>query len=169
MLERFKDEIGQAVDYRKTGYLFILTNQADVNTFKRNVELQNRLGAMTQWLSADELRSRLPMMRLDDVIAGSFNPLDGLVDPNSVVMGYISASQRLGVKAYTSTPVIGIHVRSDKIIGIDTPNGTISTPIIVDATGPWSESYRSDGRFERAHNSHPQAVVDNNSYPRTSN
>lgn len=138
MLERFKEEIGQTVDYRKTGYLFLLTNQKEVIAFKQNVDLQNRLGAKTVWLSGDDIHNRVPMMRLDDVIAGSFNPLDGLVDPNSVVTGYISAAQRLGVKAFTSTPVIGIQARSGKIIAVDTPNATISTPVIVDATGPWS-------------------------------
>src|SRR4030042_880177 len=65
MLERFKDEIGQVIDYRKTGYLFLLTNPVDVNTFKKNVELQNRLGANTFWLEGEEIRKRLPMMRLD--------------------------------------------------------------------------------------------------------
>jgi sarcosine oxidase subunit beta len=138
MLERFKDEIGQAIDYRKTGYLFLLTNQREVNTFRQSVDLQNRLGAHTTWLSGDEIRIRLPMMRLDDVLAGSFNPMDGLVDPNSVVMGYSSAAQRLGVQAFTSIPVTGIQVRSGKISAVDTPNGSISTPVIVDATGPWS-------------------------------
>jgi len=138
MLERFKEEIGQVVDYRKTGYLFLLTKPDEVNIFKHNVDLQNVLGAQTYWLSGDEIRKRLPMMRLDDVLAGSFNPLDGLVDPNSVVMGYIGAAQRLGVKTLTSTPVTGIQVRSDRIIGVETPTESISTPVIVDATGPWA-------------------------------
>lgn len=138
MLERFKDEIGQAIDYRKTGYLFLLTNQKEVSVFKLNVSLQNRLGAQTIWLNGDEIHNRLPMMRLDDVIAGSFNPLDGLVDPNSVVMGYISAAQRLGARVYTSTPATGIHIHAGKIIAVNTPSGQISTPVIVDATGPWS-------------------------------
>jgi sarcosine oxidase subunit beta len=138
MLDRFKDEIGQVIDYRKIGYLFLLTTQSEVNTFRQNVALQNRLGAETILLTGDEIRKRLPMMQLDDVIAGSFNPSDGVVDPNSVVMGYVSAAQRLGAKSYTTTPVTGIHVHSGKVIGIDTPDGTISTPIVVDATGPWS-------------------------------
>ncbi|MFZ0532850.1 MAG: FAD-dependent oxidoreductase [Anaerolineales bacterium] len=138
MLERFKDEIGQVVNYRKTGYLFLLTNQDEVNIFKHNVDMQNRLGAQTQWLSGDEIRKRLPMMCLEDVIAGSFNPSDGLVDPNSVVMGYISAAQRLGVKALTSTPVTGIQVRSGKVVGVKIPDQTISSPVVLDATGPWS-------------------------------
>jgi sarcosine oxidase subunit beta len=138
MLERFKDEIGQVVDYRKTGYLFLLTNPIDVEVFEHNVRLQNQLGAPTEWLSGEEIRARLPMMRLEDVLAGSYNPKDGLVDPNSVVMGYISASQRLGVKALTSIPVTGIQITSGRVCGVQTPYQKVEAPIVVDATGPWS-------------------------------
>jgi sarcosine oxidase subunit beta len=138
MLERFKDEIGQSIDYRKIGYLFLLTTPNEVSIFKHIVNMQNTLGAYTQWLSGNDIRKLLPMMRLDDVLAGSFNPLDGLVDPNSVVMGYIGAAQRLGVKALTSVHVNGIQVHSGRVIGVQTPDQTISAPIIVDATGPWA-------------------------------
>ena len=140
MLERFKEEIGQAIDYRKTGYLFLLTNPEEVRVFRHNVDLQIRLGARTEWLSGDEIRQRLPLMHGDDVLAGSFNPRDGLVDPNSVVMGYIGAAQRLGVKTLNSTPVTAIQVQSGRITGVVTPNTTISAPVVVDATGPWSGS-----------------------------
>jgi sarcosine oxidase subunit beta len=138
MLERFKEEIGQDINYRKTGYLFLLTQPEEVTIFTHNVELQNHLGAGTEWLAGGEIRKLLPMMHLDDVIAGSFNPRDGIVDPNSVVMGYISAAQRLGVKTLTSQPVTGIEVASGRITGVVTPSGTISTRLIVDASGPWS-------------------------------
>ena len=138
MLERFPEEIGQTVDYRKTGYLFLLTHPEEIAVFKNQVELQNRLGAATTWLTGDEVGANLPMMRLDDVLAATFNPKDGLVDPNGVVMGYISAAQHLGVKAYPSSPVTGISVQAGKVIGVETLNQLISTPIVVDATGPWA-------------------------------
>jgi sarcosine oxidase subunit beta len=138
MLERFKEEIGQEIDYRKIGYLFLLTNQDEVNIFMRNIALQNHLGAQTVLLSGDDIRIRLPMMRLDDVIAGSFNPKDGLVDPNSVVMGYISAAQHLGCQTICSTPVTGIQIRSGRVVGVDISGQIISAPVVVDATGPWS-------------------------------
>jgi sarcosine oxidase subunit beta len=138
MLERFKDEIGQSIDYRKIGYMFLLTADNEVEEFIHNVNLQNRLGAQTQWMSGDEIRERLPMMRLDDVIAGSFNPRDGLVDPNGVVMGYISAAQRLGCQALNSNPVTQINIKSGRVVGVNTPSQSISTPVIVDATGPWA-------------------------------
>lgn len=138
MLERFESEMHQAIDYRKCGYLFILTNEKDVAAFKRNVDLQNQLGVQTEWLSGDEVRKRLPLMRLDDVIAGTFNPQDGLVDPNGVVMGYVSGAQRLGATALTNTPVIGMHVEDGVIKGVKTPAGDFYAPVVVDATGPWA-------------------------------
>jgi sarcosine oxidase subunit beta len=138
LLERFKDEIAQVIDYRKTGCLFLLTNPDEVSIFKHNVDLQNSLGAKTQWLSGDEIRKWLPKMCLDDVLAGSFNPRDGLVDPNGVVIGYISAAQRLGIKALTSSPVSKIIVQSGKVIGVEIAQQKVFSPIDVDATGAWS-------------------------------
>ena len=138
MLEDFEHEIGQAIDYRKIGYLFLLTKNDEVAKFRHNVELQNRLGCQTYWLSGEEIRKRLPMMCLEDVIAGSINPRDGLVDPNSVVMGYVSAAQRLGCMALNSSPVTGIQVISGRVQGVETPAQSFSAPVIVDATGPWA-------------------------------
>ena len=138
MLDRFEAETGQAIDFRKCGYLFLLTTDDDIATFKRNVAMQNRLGVPTQWWEGDAIRQRLPQMRLEDVLGGSFNPADGLVDPNGVVMGYISAAQRLGVKAISSCPVTGITLEHGRVSGVTTPLGSLSAPVVIDATGPWS-------------------------------
>ncbi|MCK7480875.1 MAG: FAD-binding oxidoreductase [Candidatus Moduliflexus flocculans] len=69
MIERFKEEIGQDVNYRQCGYLLVATNEKDAANFKHNAELQNSLGVQTQLLSGDEVRRRLPLMRFDDAIA----------------------------------------------------------------------------------------------------
>src|SRR5512134_2145399 len=53
MIERFKEEIGQEVNYRQCGYLLIASNEKDAQTFKRNVALQNSLGVETRLLSGD--------------------------------------------------------------------------------------------------------------------
>lgn len=138
MLERFKDEIGQEIDYRQCGYLLIATNEKDSETFRRNVILQNSLGVKTELLSGDEVRRRLPLMRFEDALAGTFHHKDGIVDPNSAVAGYISAAQKLGVKAITQAEVTGIRVANDEVEAIETSQGTISTPMILNAAGPWS-------------------------------
>ena len=120
MIERFKDEIGQDVNYRQCGYLLIATDEKDVTTFRHNVEMQNRLGVQTQFLSGDEVRARLPVMRFEDALAGTFHQKDGIVDPNSVVAGYISAAQRLGARALTRTEVKGIRVHAGEVEAVET-------------------------------------------------
>jgi sarcosine oxidase subunit beta len=138
MLERFKEEIGQAIDYRKCGYLFVLTQPQDLRVFEHNVALQNRLGAKTEWLSGDEIRRRLPMMHLEDVLGGTFNAQDGLVDPNSVVMGYINAAQRLGVRAINGVEVTGIQTHTGQVCAVETNIGSVAAPVVVNTAGPWA-------------------------------
>jgi len=138
MIERFKDEIGQDVSYKQCGYLLVATNEKDASAFKYNVNLQNKLGVATKLLSGDEVRARLPLMKFDDAIVGTFNPKDGTVDPNSVVMGYISAAQKMGVKVFTNAEVTGVTVSGDQVDEVRTTIGTIQTRMILNAAGPWA-------------------------------
>jgi sarcosine oxidase subunit beta len=138
MIERFKQEIGQEVNYRQCGYLLVATNEKDLAEFKHNVALQNRLGIPTQLLSGDEVRTRLPLMKFDDAIAGTFNQKDGTVDPNGVVMGYINAAQKMGVKAISGVEVTGITVSGGNVEEVQTSLGGIKTRMILNAAGPWS-------------------------------
>jgi sarcosine oxidase subunit beta len=138
MLDRFKDEIGQEINFRKCGYLFVLTRPEDVKTFRHSLEQQQGLGVRTEWLAPEEVRRRLPLMRFEDALAGSYNPEDGLVDPNSVVMGYIAAAQRLGVQFLNNVEVTGMRVKAGKILAVETDRGTVSTAGVVNAAGPWA-------------------------------
>jgi sarcosine oxidase subunit beta len=138
MLERFEDEIGHAIDYQKIGYLFLLTQEKDLAIFQRNLSTQHSLGVMTEWLDGDDIRSRLPLMELDDVIAGTNYKEDGIVDPNGVVMGYINASRKLGARCFSGIAVDGVDVEAGKILGVRTTSGDVSTPIVINAAGPWA-------------------------------
>jgi sarcosine oxidase subunit beta len=138
MLERFKQEIGQEIGYKKCGYLIVATTDKEVEVFKHNVQMQNSLGVQTELLSGDEVRRRLPLMKFDDAFAGTFNPKDGIVDPNSVVMGYIGAAQKMGVQVFTGAEVTGITISGDKVEEVQTTIGAIKTRMVLNAAGPWS-------------------------------
>jgi len=138
MLERFEEEIGQIIDYRQCGYLIVITDPADLPVFRQNVALQHRLGVATEWLDGDEVRYRLPMMSFEDALAGTFHAKDGLVDPNSVVMGYIRCATRAGAKAFTDVTVTGIEVVGGKVAAVITDKGKIATPIVINTAGPWA-------------------------------
>ena len=138
MIEHLREEVGQEVSYRRCGYLFVLTREQDVAAFRRNVALQHSLGVQTEWLSGDEVRQRLPLMRFDDALAGTFHLKDGVVDPNGVVMGYISAAQRLGARVLTGVDVTGIRLSGGGVEAVETSQGTVRTRLVIDAAGPWA-------------------------------
>jgi sarcosine oxidase subunit beta len=138
MLEGFREEIGQEINYQQCGYLLIATDQKDAAAFRRNVELQNHLGVQTELLSGEDIRAWLPMMRFEDAILGTFHQKDGLVDPNSVVAGYMNAAQKMAVRAFTGTGVTGIRVSHGNVEAVETTQGTVQTRMILNAAGPWS-------------------------------
>jgi sarcosine oxidase subunit beta len=138
MLDRFEEEMGQAIDLRRPGYLFLLTNEEDVAAFRRNVALQHSLGVMTEWLDGDEVRRRVPLLAADDVLAGAFHAKDGLADPNGVVMGYVNNARRLGVHTHTDVEVTGIDVAQGRIRGVQTSAGPIACEMVINAAGPWA-------------------------------
>ncbi|MBN2386019.1 MAG: FAD-binding oxidoreductase [Anaerolineales bacterium] len=138
MLERFPQEFGQEIDFRHCGYLFILTRPQEVANFRHNVELQHRLGIQTEWLTGEEVRHRLPQVNCSDALAGTFHSRDGLVDPNSVVMGYIRAARARGATALNNVEVTGIRVEGGRLAAVETDQGTIVTRTVVNAAGPWA-------------------------------
>lgn len=138
MIERFKQEIGQDPFYHQCGYLFVLTDQADADAFRRHASMQNKLGVATQWLSGDEVRARLPMMRFQDALGGTFHQKDGLADPNSIVMGYINRGRALGARHFTDVEVRGIDLQGGRVTAVRTNAGDVACAHVINAAGPWA-------------------------------
>ncbi|MFQ6100611.1 MAG: NAD(P)/FAD-dependent oxidoreductase [Anaerolineae bacterium] len=138
MLDRFEEELGQPIDVRHCGYLFLLTDETDAAVFELNVEMQRRLGVETQWLEPDEIAEMVPLLNLEGVIAGTFHARDGLADPNGVVQGYVSGARRLGARLFTNVEVTDILVEGEQVKGVVTNRGKVAAPVVVNAAGPWA-------------------------------
>jgi sarcosine oxidase subunit beta len=138
MLDRFEEELGQPIDLNLCGYMFLLTEPEDVEVFRQNVEMHHRLGVQTEWLDPSEIADLVPLIDLHGVLAGTFNRDDGLADPNSVVQGYISGAGRFGVSLMTDVEVTDVSVVDGRVERVVTDQGTVSTPVVVNAAGPWA-------------------------------
>jgi sarcosine oxidase subunit beta len=138
MMERFADEMDQPIALRRCGYLFLLDQEKDLEQFRKNVALQNSLDVPSRVIDVDEIARLAPEVNLDGVIGGTWCPLDGLVDPNGLLQGYVSRARRLGATLYTSAPATGIDVVAGKVTGVSTRDGQIATPNVIIAAGAWS-------------------------------
>ncbi|HHN94432.1 MAG TPA: FAD-binding oxidoreductase [Anaerolineae bacterium] len=138
MLDRFEEELGQPIDLRYCGYLFLLTRAEDVAVFRENVAMQHRLGVETEWLTPEEIGERVPLLNLDGVLAGTFHAGDGLADPNGVVQGYVSGARRLGARLLNDVTVTDILTEGGRVRGVVTDQGEVAAPVVVNAAGPWA-------------------------------
>lgn len=138
MMERFGDEMDQPVSLRRCGYLFLLDSERDLVQFKLNVALQNAHGVPSRVVDVSEIATLAPEVDLSGIVGGTWCPLDGLVDPNSLLQGYVGNARRLGAMLLTNTPATGIDVAGGAVTGVRTREGTIATRQVVIAAGPWS-------------------------------
>lgn len=115
--------MGQEIGFNQCGYLFLLSQEEDVQAFCRNVELQRRLGVETEWLSVEEIARLVPLINLEGIVVGTFCGKDGLADPSSVVQGYVKGARRLGATLLSETEVLDIEVRAGRMQGTSPKRG----------------------------------------------
>ena len=135
----FEERLGLPSEYRGQGYLFVATKPAHLDYLQTNQRLQKSLGLkQVQMLTREEIIERVPQLRSDDILGGSFCPTDGFVDPYSVMVGFTTRACEQGATLWRSTEVTGIDVDDRKIIGVETSRGPVSTHVVVNAAGPWA-------------------------------
>jgi glycine/D-amino acid oxidase-like deaminating enzyme len=136
--KRFRDEMGAECDFRQEGYLFLLTTEADVARFRKNMQVQHALGADTRLIGPDDARQIVPSLRVDDVLAAVWGPQDGYASPNDVVQAYAAQARGRGVKIVEETAVTGIELEGGRVAAVQTTAGRVATPLCVNAAGPWA-------------------------------
>ena len=134
--KRFEEEMGVPCDYRQEGYLILLSDERDLARYRTNVALQTSLGADVRIVAPDEARAIVPELRVDDILAAAWGPMDGYASPNDVVQAYAAQARARGVRILEGTPVTGIEVSGDRVTAVQTPEGRIETSLVVNAAGP---------------------------------
>lgn len=139
MYEQFEKELDCNIDFRQNGYLFLLTTNEEVASFKRNVELQKRMGlSEVQFIPPEDAKKIVPLLNIDNLLGATFCSTDALADPNSVVQAYAKESRKMGVSFYTERPVTNVLIKAGKVEGVETPGGKIAAPIVINAAGPYA-------------------------------
>ena len=72
------------------------------------------------------------------MIGGSYHPPGAFARHDSVVWGYASAADRLGVEIHQGVEVIGVEVVDDECRGVVTNRGPVAAGRVVSAVAGWS-------------------------------
>lgn len=136
--ERFEEEFGVDPEFKRIGYLFLATTDQDVKVFQQNLILQKQFGIAVEWLHPDEIRRRFPYLKMDDILGGTFSPRDGYAGPSEVLSGFAGGAKRAGVRIYEGVEAKEILADKGKVTGVRTNGGEISSPVVVNAGGPYA-------------------------------
>jgi sarcosine oxidase, subunit beta len=144
-LLRFRDELGVDPGYRPCGYLFMARTEAEIAPLRRAMAVQRAAGVReVREVTADDIRRLTPWVRADDLVGGTFCPLDGFLRPLEILRGYLAAAERLGVRIEYGTGWVEC-VADDRrageerrITGVRTEEGEVAARSVVNAAGPWA-------------------------------
>jgi len=129
------EQMGADISFRQYGYLFLLTREEDVATFRAALALQQSLGVPSRELTPAEAQELVPQLDVEDVLAATYCASDGYATPEAVVQWYASRS---GATVMQSCPATGIDMQGGQIVAVETAQGPIATDTVVCCAGVWS-------------------------------
>lgn len=138
LYESLEAETGMATGYRRTGSVSLATNKERLTEFKRNASLAKVHGVDVQILTPNELKEKVGLFNLDDIVGGAWIPKDGRADPSNVAMALAKGAKNNGVKIFEDVKVTGINKEDGKVTGVKTDLGEIHSSVVVNCGGMWA-------------------------------
>src|SRR5258705_2687196 len=136
VFERFAEEFGVDIGYRKIGYLFLISDQEDLRGFRERMALQRRLGGDVREIAPAEAKAIVPALRVDDLIAALWGPTDAMAGPAEVTNGFARRARELGARIAEGVDVTAIALERGRVTCVATTDCAIATPLVINAAGP---------------------------------
>lgn len=132
------DELGDPFEYNHSGQLRFILREQDIVVAQRWIDGERAFGLPPQLLSPAEVREIEPRLT-GPIVGASWSPGDATVNPFLAVRALLADGRRHGVAAFHATPVTGLAMRGDQVVGVETARGAIAADKVVIAAGPWSD------------------------------
>jgi dimethylglycine dehydrogenase len=137
LYERLEAETGQPTGFHKCGSLRLGENQDRLDQFRHLEAQAKHLDMPFEVIGPDEIKSLLPFMGLDGVIAGAHTPADGYTDPSSTTAALAKGARDRGAVIHRHTPCNGMRREGGEWV-VETPKGEIRCEHVVNAGGTWA-------------------------------
>lgn len=133
---------GIECDAKRAGWIQPATSEAALEQLARRVEQWLRRGAAVSLLSRSEV---LQLTGSAFYRGGLLDRRGGTVQPLAFVRGLAQAVLRAGARIHTHTPALRLGRRTGAW-SIDTPEGSISAPLVIIATDAYTDAISEELR-----------------------
>ena len=124
--------------FQNTGFLQIARREHE-DKLRGNVANQQRLGINTSVISVDEVRKLFPDLVTEHFDHAAYEPDSGYADATLTTNSFIESAKRNGAVLIQNCEVNALHTGGGKVTGVGTTRDDFSSPIVVNAAGPWAK------------------------------
>ncbi len=132
--EELAAELGAEIEFRTTGGLCLIEDEAELAAMRRSVAEQRACGLAVELIAGEEVRRREPLVS-ERILAAAFSPRDAQVNPYALTFALLRAARAKGARLVGGEPVVGIQIASGRVQAVRTPRRRIAAPIVVNAAG----------------------------------
>lgn len=136
----FEETFGVAIDFTNHGYLFGVTDRTQYEYLRKDVYMQNQLGAATEFVSAEEATEYVPGLNTDRYTAAAWDPLASQADPHACLQAFARLARENGTRVLTDHPVTDLlQDATGRVRGVEIDGGEteLAADCVVNAAGPW--------------------------------
>ena len=131
-------ETGQATGFRQTGSIYTASNAERWAEVRRAAASARALGAEVELCTPDDLKRVWPLLRVDDLIGGSFVAGDGQTNPADTAAALAKGARQAGAQLLENVAVTGIRTADGRVTGVETEAGAIATDCVANCAGMWA-------------------------------
>ncbi|XP_042305033.1 dimethylglycine dehydrogenase, mitochondrial [Sceloporus undulatus] len=154
LYEKLEEETGQAVGFHQPGSIRLATTPTRVDEFKYQMTRAGWHQGEQYLIEPERVQELFPLLNMEKVLAGLYNPGDGHIDPYSLTMALAAGARKYGAQLNYPVQVTNLKPRADGTWEVETPHGIIQANRIVNTAGFWA---REIGRMIGLH--HPLIPV----------
>ncbi len=130
-------ETGQGCGVFQPGSLYLAQTEQREHQLRIQAAKARYFNAEFYELSIAEAQAKNPLVNFDGVRCVMFEPDGGNVDPSGVTQAYATGARNMGAEIHRFTPVTATTQRADETWDVETPEGTINTPWVINVAGLW--------------------------------
>jgi glycine oxidase len=136
-VDEVREATGEAFEFNVTGRIVAGFTDEDLAGLRAHLEHQGPAGIRAEWLDQAETRAAEPSIS-PEVLASVYYPDHGLVDNPRLTHALGTAVRRTGADLFESRMVTGFQLEGDRITGVETLTGALSSPIVINCAGSWA-------------------------------
>ena len=143
--EEFTGVDGIDLGLHQQGYLFVTDQEKMLPDLEASVARQHELGVTdSEVLTGAALKRKFPFLA-DEAVGATFRQKDGWLSCHELTQGFAKGST---ARFFVKTRATGIILEHGKVLGVETDRGRISTPVAVNAAGPFAGPVGRMARLE---------------------